>query len=75
MDLYPHEHDGQEGYDNAGLMFVSSDIFGGMGLDEEFFYAEDLGRYYRSMLMLDPFTVDYTARQCDRSSVCSKAKI
>lgn len=55
------QHDGQEGYDNAGLMFVSSDIFGGMGLDEEFFSTEDLGRYYRSMLMLDPFTVDYTA--------------
>ncbi|KAH0877773.1 hypothetical protein HID58_065167 [Brassica napus] len=55
------QHDGQEGYDNAGLMFVSSDIFGGMGIDEEFFSTEDLGRYYRSMLMLDPFTVDYTA--------------
>ncbi|KAF3612085.1 hypothetical protein DY000_02045743 [Brassica cretica] len=37
------QHDGQEGYDNAGLMFVSSDIFGGMGLDEEFFSTEDLG--------------------------------
>ncbi|KAJ0257321.1 Leucine-rich repeat-containing protein [Hirschfeldia incana] len=54
------QHDGQEGYD-AGMMFVSSDIFGGMGLDEDFFSTEDLGRYYRSMLMLDPFTVDYMA--------------
>ncbi|XP_018461256.1 receptor-like protein 15 isoform X2 [Raphanus sativus] len=54
------QHDGQEGYD-AGMMFVSSDIFGGMGLDEDFFTTEDLGRYYRSKLMLDPFTVDYMA--------------
>ncbi|KAL0794911.1 hypothetical protein Bca101_066288 [Brassica carinata] len=55
------QHDGEEGYDGAGAIFVSSDIFGGMGLDEDFFSTEDLGRYYRSKLMLDPFTVDYTA--------------
>ncbi|CAH8381302.1 unnamed protein product [Eruca vesicaria subsp. sativa] len=54
------QHDGQEGYD-AGVIFVSSEIFGGMGLDEEFFTTEDLGRYYRSKLMLDPFTVEYMA--------------
>ncbi|CAH8381344.1 unnamed protein product [Eruca vesicaria subsp. sativa] len=43
------------------ISFGSSDIFGGLGFDLDFFSEDDLGMYYRSKLMLDPFTVDYMA--------------
>ncbi|CAF2084072.1 unnamed protein product [Brassica napus] len=39
----------------------SIDTFGGLEMYRDFFTEEDLGMYYRSKLMLDPFTVDYTA--------------